>query len=96
MRLNAFLARAGAASRRAGLFGKKRVWICGIFHLTGIRGEHPFVGKLRRAESAQHSVHWTLGILQVFWSWFWTMEVSRFVSCFSPAAGTLTVGPTTS
>jgi len=39
-----------------GLSGKKRVWFRGIFHLIGIRGESPFVSKLRKAESAQHSV----------------------------------------
>ena len=44
-----------------GLSGKKRVWFRGIFHLIGIPGESPFVSKLRKAESAQHSVphdHW--------------------------------------
>jgi len=40
-----------------GLSGKKRVWFRGIFHLIGILGESPFVSKLRKAESAQHSVH---------------------------------------
>ena len=39
-----------------GLSGKKRVWFRGIFHLIGILGESPFVSKLRKAESAQHSV----------------------------------------
>jgi hypothetical protein len=38
------------------LSGKKRVWFRGIFHLIGILGESPFVSKLRKAESAQHSV----------------------------------------
>ena len=38
-----------------GLSGKKRVWFRGIFHLIGILGESPFVSKLRKAESAQHS-----------------------------------------
>jgi hypothetical protein len=38
-----------------GLSGKKRVWFRGIFHLIGILGERPFVSKLRKAESAQHS-----------------------------------------
>jgi hypothetical protein len=41
-----------------GLSGKKRVWFRGIFHLIGILGESPFVSKLRKAESAQHSVQW--------------------------------------
>ena len=44
-----------------GLSGKKRVWFRGIFHLIGILGESPFVSKLRKAESAQHSVQWTGG-----------------------------------
>ena len=39
-----------------GLSGKKRVWFRGIFHLIGILGESPFVSKLQKAESAQHSV----------------------------------------
>ena len=38
-----------------GLSGKKRVWFRGIFHLIGILGESPFVSKLRKVESAQHS-----------------------------------------
>jgi hypothetical protein len=38
-----------------GLSGKKRVWFRGIFHLIGILGESPFVSKLQKAESAQHS-----------------------------------------
>jgi hypothetical protein len=38
------------------LSGKKRVWFRGIFHLIGILGESLFVSKLRKAESAQHSV----------------------------------------
>jgi hypothetical protein len=47
-----------------GLSGKKRVWFRGIFHLIGTLGESPFVSKLRKAESAQHSVHLTCGILR--------------------------------
>jgi hypothetical protein len=46
-----------------GLSGMKRVWFRGIFHLIGILGESPFVSKLRKAESAQHSVHPTGGSL---------------------------------
>ncbi|HXQ35193.1 MAG TPA: hypothetical protein VN843_14350, partial [Anaerolineales bacterium] len=42
----------------------KRVWFRGIFHLIGILGESPFVSKLRKAESAQHSVQWTPGKLR--------------------------------
>ena len=47
-----------------GLSGKKRVWFRSIFHLIGILGESPFVSKLRKAESAQHSVQWTPGKLR--------------------------------
>jgi hypothetical protein len=47
-----------------GLSGKKRVWFRGIFHLIGILGESPFVSKLRKAESAQHSMQWTGGRLK--------------------------------
>lgn len=63
-----------------GLSSKKRVWFRGIFHLIGILGESPFVSKLRKAESAQHSLQRTLrqaqgrlvGSLRVFRqvSWF--------------------------
>jgi hypothetical protein len=35
---------------------RKEIWFRGIFHLIGILGESPFVSKLRKAESAQHSV----------------------------------------
>ena len=49
-----------------GLSGKKRVWFRGIFHLIGILGESLFVSKLRKAESAQHSVWRTGGTLLVF------------------------------
>jgi hypothetical protein len=49
-----------------GLSGKKRVWFRGIFHLIGILRESPFVSKLRKAESAQHSVHMTWGSLRHF------------------------------
>lgn len=44
-----------------GLFSKKRVWFRGIFHSIGILEESPFVSKLRKAESAQHSMHLTWG-----------------------------------
>jgi hypothetical protein len=40
---------------------RKEIWFRGIFHLIGILGESPFVSKLRKAESAQHSVQWTGG-----------------------------------
>ena len=40
---------------------RKEIWFRGIFHLIGILGESPFVSKLRKAESAQHSVKWTPG-----------------------------------
>jgi len=45
---------------------RKEIWFRGIFHLIGILGESPFVSKLRKAESAQHSVHLTGGTLRVF------------------------------
>jgi len=45
---------------------RKEIWFRGIFHLIGILGESPFVNKLRKAESAQHSVHLTGGTLRVF------------------------------
>jgi len=34
-------------------------------------------------------MHRTAGTVRVFWSWFWTLAVSRFRAFFSPAAGTL-------
>jgi hypothetical protein len=40
---------------------RKEIWFRGIFHLIGILGQSPFVSKLRKAESAQHRVQWTLG-----------------------------------
>ena len=54
-----------------GLSGKKRVWFRGIFHLIGILGESPFVSKLRKAESAQQSVHPTGGSRRVFEQFAW-------------------------
>jgi hypothetical protein len=54
-----------------GLSGKKRVWFRGSFHLIGILGESPFVSKLRKAESAQHSVHLTGGTRRVFRQFAW-------------------------
>ena len=45
---------------------RKEIWFRGIFHLIAILGESPFVSKLRKAESAQHSVHLTGGTLRVF------------------------------
>ena len=45
---------------------RKEIWFRGIFHLIGILGESPFVSKLRKAESAQHSVHHTRGRPRVF------------------------------
>ena len=34
---------------------RKEIWFRDIFHLIGILGESPFVSKLRKAESGQHS-----------------------------------------
>ncbi len=76
-----------------GLSGKKRVWFRGIFHLIGILGESPFVSKLRKAESAQHSVpevsrdnavdRW---VHAAFFELFLSFGGSRFQSFSSPAA----------
>jgi hypothetical protein len=65
---------------------RKEIWFRGIFHLIGILGESPFVSKLRKAESAQHSVQWTGGTLRVFGAFFGAMAVFRFQAFFSPAA----------
>jgi len=51
---------------------RKEIWFRGMFHLIAILGQSPFVRKLRKAESAQHSVlhehqdgmHWSLGASQ--------------------------------
>jgi len=60
-----------------GLSGKKRVWFRGIFHLIGILGESLFVSKLRKAESAQHSVQRAPDPLQrAQGPWWW--ESARF------------------
>jgi len=74
-----------------GLSGKKRVWFRGIFHLIGILGERPFVSKLRKAESAQHSVHRTAGTLCVFGagSELWQSPVSELVSPQPPVTHTV-------
>jgi len=63
-----------------GLSGKKRVWFRGIFHLIGILGEGPFVSKLRKAESAQHSVRWTGGYAPRFQAFFSALGFFRFDS----------------
>jgi hypothetical protein len=68
-----------------GLSGKKRVWFRGIFHLIGILGESPFVSKLRKAKSAQHSVHPTGGSLRVFRQFAW-LEASPGKVALSPPA----------
>jgi hypothetical protein len=39
---------------------RKEICFRGIFHLISILGESPFVSKLRKAESAQHSMQWTI------------------------------------
>ena len=78
-----------------GLSGKKRVWFRGIFHLIGILGESPFVSKLRKAESAQQSVHPTLGILARFQAFFYASAFSQSdgVPPPAPARVTQTVSP---
>ena len=78
-----------------GLSGKKRVWFRGIFHLIGILGESPFVSKLRKAESAQHSVQWTGGYAPRFQAFFSALGFFRFDSESQPThlPLTLTVGP---
>jgi hypothetical protein len=77
-----------------GLSGKKRVWFRGIFHLIGILGESPFVSKLRKAESAQHSVQWTGGYAPRFQAFFSALGFFRFDSESQPThlPLTLTVG----
>ena len=84
-----------------GLSGKKRVWLRGIFHLLGIPGESPFVNKLRKAESAQHSpfrmlrdVQRTSGYASRFQAFFSALGFFRFDSESRPAhqQGTLSVG----
>jgi hypothetical protein len=67
-----------------GLSGKKRVWFRGIFHLIGILGESPFVSKLRKAESAQHSVQWTGGYAPRFQAFFSALGFFRFDSESQP------------
>ena len=90
-----------------GLSGKKRVWFRGIFHLIGILGESPFVSKLRKAESAQHSplrglplcgvrdVQWTGGYAPRFQAFFSALGFFRFDSESQPThlPLTLTVSP---
>ena len=68
-----------------GLSGKKRVWFRGIFHLIGILGEGPFVSKLRKAESAQHSLQWTGVYAPRFQAFFSALGFFRFDSESRPA-----------
>jgi hypothetical protein len=82
------------------LSGKKRVWFRGIFHLIGILGESPFVSKLRKAESAQHSTQWTGGYAPRFQAFFSALGFFRFDSESQPthlpltrAVGTLHTQP---
>jgi hypothetical protein len=74
-----------------GLSGKKRVWFRGIFHLIGILGESPFVSKLRKAESAQHSVQWTGGYAPRFQAFFSALGFFRFDSESQPTHLPLTL-----
>jgi hypothetical protein len=60
-----------------GLSAKKRVWFRGIFHLIGILGESPFVSKLRKVESAEHSVQWTGGYAPRFQAVCWAQSLFR-------------------
>jgi hypothetical protein len=73
---------------------RKEIWFRGIFHLIGILGESPFVSKLRKAESAQHSVQWTGGYVPHFLSVFAALSFSRFDGSSRPShlPLTLTVG----
>ncbi len=64
---------------------RKEIWFRGIFHLIGILGESPFVSKLRKAESAQHSVHPTGGTLRVSKQFAW-LEVGPGKMALSPPA----------
>ena len=68
-----------------GLSGKKRVWLRGSFHLLGIPGESPFVSKLRKAESAQHSLQRTSGYASRFQAFFSALGFFRFDSESRPA-----------
>jgi hypothetical protein len=66
---------------------RKEIWFRGIFHLIGILGESPFVSKLRKAESAQHSVQWTGGYaprFQAFFSALGFFPVRQRVSAHLP------------
>jgi hypothetical protein len=67
-----------------GLSSKKRVWFCGIFHLIGILGESPFVSKLRKAESAQHSVQWSGGYAPRFQAFFSALGFFGSTAILSP------------
>jgi len=63
---------------------RKEIWFRGIFHLIGILGESPFVSKLRKAESAQHSVQWTGGYAPRFQAFFSALGFFRFDSESQP------------
>jgi len=63
--------------------------------LIGILGESPFVSKLRKSASAQHSVHPTGGSLRVFRQFAW-LEVGSGKAALSRPAHqrvTQTVSP---
>jgi len=59
---------------------RNEIWCRGIFHLIGILGESPFVSKLRKAESAQHSVQWTGGYAPRFQAFFSALGFFQFDS----------------
>src|SRR6266540_1177485 len=70
---------------------RKEIWFRGIFHLIGILGESPFVSKLRKAESAQHSVQWTGGYAPRFQAFFSALGFFRFDSESQPTHLPLTL-----
>jgi len=63
---------------------RKQIWFRGIFHLIGILGESQFVRKLRKVESAQHSVQWTGGYAARFQRLFSALGFFRFDSESQP------------
>ena len=70
---------------------RKEIWFRGIFHLIGILGESPFVSKLRKAESVQHSVQWTGGYAPRFQAFFSALGFFRFDSESQPTHLPLTL-----
>ena len=64
---------------------RKEIWFRSIFHFIGILGESPFVSKLRKAESAQHSGSRQVGMRRVF-SKFVGLEAGCVKVALSPPA----------